>query len=151
MAAWYTEVDSTQKHRFLAEKKSLAGNTYVYLKGVANTAAGSAVAYDENGVTALVDTDTAATILGPMAVAVSAVDAATKYGWYGIIGSFTVAAGDVADNSQAFATSTAGRLDDAAASIGKVYGAVFRSTDNSTANTATIQLNRPNMAADLST
>lgn len=151
MAAFYSNVDTTQKYRLGTRKTDRNNNTYIYLKGVGSTAAYNAVTFDEDYATALVDTDTAATLNGPLAVAQAAVDATTKYGWYGIYGEFTCSAGDVADNGFVYATSTAGRLDDAAASVGKVVGASWRSTDNSTANTATIQLNYPQIVNDLST
>ena len=150
--AWYDQVHTTKRARLLTERKDVTGRQYIYLQGVASVVAGSAVTFDELGVTALVDTDTAATITGPMAVATAAVDATTEYGWFGIVGDFTCKAADaVADNAAVYATSTAGTLDDAAASIGRVYGAVWRSINDSVAGTATIQLWRPWLGADLST
>lgn len=149
--AWYDEIHTRKRFRLGTRKTAADNREFIYLQGVASTAVGSAVSYDEDGVTALVDTDTAATVLGPMAVAVSVVDATTKYGWYGIFGEFTVKAIDpVADNTQAFATSTAGTLDDAVTNTGKVVGAMFRSINNSVAGTATIQLSYPTLITDVS-
>ena len=149
--AFYDDIHTTKRFRLLTEKTDVSGRKYVYLQGVGSTAVGSAVTFDEAGVTSLVDTDTAATITGPMAVAVAVVDATTEYGWYGIQGSFTAKAADaVADNAAVYATSTAGVLDDAAASIGRVFGAVWRSINDSVAGTATIQLYRPWLGVDLS-
>lgn len=149
--AWYDDVHSVQKFRLLTRKTAKDGREFIYLKGVTSTVVGAAVNFDEDGVTALVDSDTAATLSGPMAVALAVVDASTKFGWYGIYGEFTVKAADpVADNTVPYATSTGGTLDDAAASVGRVWGAVFRSINNSVAGTATIQLSYPFLGPDLS-
>lgn len=147
--AFYDDIDTTQKYRVLKTVPDVANRQFRYLKGVASTVAGSAVTYDEAGLTALIDTDTAATIIGPVAVAMAATVAST-WGWYCVYGSCTVQAGDVADNGVPYATSTAGRLDDAAASIGRIWGAVFRSVDTSGSTSATIQLSYPSIGPDLS-
>lgn len=149
--AFYDDVHSTRKYRLLTRKRAADGREFIYLKGVTSTAAGSAVSYDEDGVTALVDTDTAATVIGPMAIAMAAVDASTEYGWYGIFGEFTCKAADaVADNASVFATNAAGVLDDAATNTGKVVGAIWRSINDSVAGTATIQISYPVMTTDVS-
>lgn len=90
---------------------------YVYLSGVALTAIGSWVNYDV-GVdysTILLDTDVAATLLGRIAVATAAIVAAT-YGWYQITGAASgLALTGSTDTKNAFATSTAGSVDDSGA------------------------------------
>ena len=146
--AWFDEVDSSKKHRLLTRKRDVVGYEYVYLQGVASCVVGSPVSYSETGVTALVDTDVAETINSPMAVAMAIVDATTEYGWFMIWGKTSCVAATVADNGFVFATSTAGTLDDTAASIGKVVGAQWRSADSG--GLATIQLNYPTITNDLS-
>lgn len=84
---------------------------FIYLKGVASTAEGSFVTFNQDdGTTALL----AANAIGPVAVALAAVDAATKFGWYQIYGKAVgkVLAGFV-DNANVYATATAGSADDA--------------------------------------
>lgn len=114
------------------------GKEYIYLKGVASTAAGDAVTYDEAGLTTRLVTGTPA---GPVAVALAATVANT-YGWYQIWGSGTinVAAGFV-DNGLIFSTVTAGVVDDAVVADSQVLGAVGRSAVSG--GQATVQLSYP--------
>ena len=146
--AFYDEIHTTKRFRLGTRKSDVAGNEYIYLKGVASVIVGSPVSYSETFVTALVDTDVAETINSPMAVAMAIVDATTEFGWFMIWGTTSCVAATVADNGFVFATSTAGTLDDTAASIGKVVGAQWRSADAS--GLATIQLNYPTITNDLS-
>jgi hypothetical protein len=84
---------------------------FIYLKGVASTVVGSWVTFNQDdNTTALL----AANAIGPVAVAMSANDAATSYGWYQIYGKAVgrVLAGFV-DNANVYATATAGSVDDA--------------------------------------
>ena len=138
--AWYDEVHTAKKFRLGTKKRNLLGQEFIYLQGVGSTVANDAVTYDEDGATIRLLTSTPA---GPVAIAMAAVDATTEYGFYGIWGEFTVSAGDVADNGAVYATATAGKLDDAELNLSHIYGATFRSTDNSTAVTATIQIQYP--------
>ena len=86
------------------------GGEFIYLKGVASTAVGSAVTYNmDDGSTALL----AANAIGPVGFAMAATVAST-WGWYQINGK---AVGKVlasfADNANCYATATAGSMDDA--------------------------------------
>lgn len=137
----FDQVHSTKKYRLLTRKRDVAGNEYVYLKGVASTAVGSAVTFDEAGATQLVDTDVASSVIAPMAVAQAAVDATTEFGWYMIYGSCSCSAATVADNAKVFATATAAQLDDTGTAGQQVVGAVWRSADSG--GLATIQLSYP--------
>jgi hypothetical protein len=116
------------------------GKEYIYLQGSASIAATSAVSYDEAFLATLIDTDVAATLVGPVAVALAAV-VANKYGWFQIGGSASIKSGTVADNGKVYATSTAGQVDDAFVQSAQILGAVFRSADSG--GVATVQLNRP--------
>lgn len=94
---------------------------FIFLKGVASTAVGSWVTYNaDDGTTALL----AANAIGPVAVAMGVVDAATKYGWYQINGK---AVGKVltgfADDANVYATATAGSVDDAVVAGDRVKNA----------------------------
>jgi hypothetical protein len=93
---------------------------FIYLAGVASTAAGSWVTYnsDDNG-TALL----AANAIGPVAVAMSA-NVASQYGWYQIGGKAVgKALTGFADNANVYATATAGSVDDAVVAGDRVKGA----------------------------
>ena len=83
---------------------------FIYLKGVADTAAGSWVTYnmDDGGTTLL-----AANAIGPVAISMSA-NVASQYGWYHISGKAVgKALAAFADNGNVYATATAGSVDDA--------------------------------------
>lgn len=113
------------------------GNEYIYLLGVASTAAGSVVSFDEAHVTALL----AANALGRVAVAMAAI-VASSYGWYQIYGKNTITKCDtVADNKGCYIDGTAGRIDDAGVAGDWVSGMVTRSADSS--NVCTTELNYP--------
>lgn len=83
---------------------------FIYLKGVASTAAGSWVTYNmDDGTTTLLVADA----IGPVAVSMSANIVATTYGWYQISGKAVGACLTLfADNGAVFATATPGSIDD---------------------------------------
>lgn len=142
MAAPFNEVHSTKKQRLLTRKKDSAGNEYVYLKGVASVVAGSWVAFDELGVTQLLDTDVAASMVSPIAVAQAAVDSTTEYGWFMVLGSCLAnVEASFADNSKIFAVATAGSADDSGTAGNQIIGAYGRSAISG--SQATVQLNYP--------
>ena len=140
--AFATEVHATKKYRLGTRKRDVAGNEFVYLKGVTNCANGSWVVYDELGVTTLMVT----TSTGQVAIARAAVDASTKYGWFQIYGSGQgLALTAFADNGTVNATATDGSVDDnslTAAEI-QVFGAWGRSAVNETTLLATFQISYP--------
>lgn len=116
--AFYDEVHSVKKQRLYTRKRDVAGNEYIYLKGASSTAIGTWVAFDEgvDGSTTVLDTDTAGSQLGRVAVAKAAVDASTKYGWYCIYGAVQgLGLTGSTDTKNAFATSTGGSVDDSGA------------------------------------
>ena len=121
------------------------GNIYIYLKGVANTATGSWVAYDKNKQTSLL-TDTIAGKLYPIAIATAAITA-DYYGWYMIAGDSYQ--GNVLANCAAesllYATSTPGYLDDSGTI--KVIGAIATTARGSTNGLTDMILNYPNPQA----
>jgi hypothetical protein len=148
MAAPFNQVHSTKKQRLMTRKRDVAGNEYIYLTGVASTAAGSWVVFDELGITALIDTDTAATTSAGGFVAVAqAATVASTYGWYMIAGSCSAAAATVADNGEVFPTSTAGTADDTGTGGLQIVGAKWRSADSS--GFATVQLLYPLIGVDV--
>ena len=125
------EVDSVQRYP-LMETCEIAGNQYVYMKGATNIAAGSFVTYDEVGVPTLL----AADAVGPVAIAMGAVSAATKFGWFLVSGlhSAGLTANDVADNGNLYATATGGKVDDAVVAGDRIHGAWARSAGTGASN-----------------
>lgn len=96
--------------RVRATDSSLGEGEFVYLLGVASTAVGSWVTFNEADFsTALL----AANAIGQVAVAMSA-NVANQYGWYQVRGKAVgKALTGFLDNANVYATATAGSVDDA--------------------------------------
>lgn len=138
----FTDIHATKKQRLGTRKRDAAGNEYIYLQGVASCAAGSWVSFDELGVTTLLDTDVAASMVAPIAVAQAAVDATTEYGWFMIFGTCLAnVEAAFADNSKIFAVATAGSADDSGTAGNQIVGAYGRSAISG--SQATVQLIYP--------
>jgi len=133
-------LDATALNRVGTVAIDTDGNEWIYLLGVASVIAGSWVAYDELFATLGLDTDVAASITSPVAVAGAACVAAL-YGWFGIKGKFSAAAATVADNGKVFATSTVFVCDDASVAGSQIVPAMWRSADAS--SLATVQIDHP--------
>jgi len=116
--------------------------TFIYLKGVASTAEGSAVTYDEAGVTTLL----AANAIGPVAIALGATIAST-WGWYQIRGkAAALGAASSADNATVGREGADGSLGDGRAAGDEIIGAVARSaTDTPTTGMIWVQLYEPSV------
>lgn len=143
------DVHASQKNALGLRRFGPAGQEYVYLTGVASTAVGSWVNFDEDFLTLLLDTDTVEA--GQIAVACAAVDAATEFGWYQIVGQAEgLCLASFADDGIVFATSTAGSVDDADTGVGYIHGALGRGARDTGTGTALFQLCYPfNTGADL--
>lgn len=139
MAQWYQALHSSKRFRLLTRKKDINGNEYIYLKGVASTAVGDAVVYDEGGVTARLSTSTA--VAQPVAVAMAANTAATTFSWYQIYGLATVTAGTVAADAYLQSSASAGSVDDTTTAGKTIVGATSASATSS--GTITAWLNYP--------
>ena len=113
---------------------------FIYLAGVSSTAVGSWVTYnmDDGGTTLL-----APNAIGPVAVAMSANDATTDYGWYQIQGKAVGYAADVADNGKVYIDTVAGKCDDAVVAGDKVHNAKWASTEDTATNLADVEIARP--------
>lgn len=143
------ETSTTQQHP-LGMEVSAKDNTYgvgrfIYLKGVASTAAGDLCAYESDTGTTVRAVNAGAGSSGPMAVAMSANDATTKFGWYQVEGSGPVNAATVSDNTALYMTSTAGQVDDTEVSGDLVDG--LRAKAATSGGFATCQINRPNVTS----
>jgi len=132
----------------IVQAKDLASTDYgigefIYLKGVASTAANSWVTYNADDFsTALL----AANAIGPVAVAMSA-NVASQYGWYQIEGKAVgKAAASYADNGLVYATATAGTIDDAVVAGDRVKLAKGASAvDTPSTGLAEFEIHRPFM------
>jgi hypothetical protein len=91
---------------------------FIYLAGVTSCARGSVVLIKDDFSTSLI----AARDKGAVAVALAAVDASTKYGWFQILGQGVAACDTVAANAACYIDGTAGRIDDAAVAGDCVLG-----------------------------
>lgn len=113
---------------------------FIYLAGVASTAATDWVTYNaKDGSTVRLARDA----IGPVAVAVSATGAG-EYGWYQIGGKARGnCASNFADNGNVYATTTPGRVDDAVSAGDRVKRAKGASAE--VANVADFEIDRPFM------
>jgi len=111
---------------------------YIYLQGVASTAIGTWVSFDEDHVT----TRLVANAKGRVGVAMSATVAST-FGWYQIFGKNTAASAlaAFADNGLIYSTATAGSVDDAVVVGDLIIGAIGRSVLAN--DLITVELNYP--------
>jgi hypothetical protein len=128
------QIDTVQRFPFgmvIAGTDSVGGFAeFVYLKGVASTIVGSVVNYDELGVSSLL----AAGSVGPVAVALAIVDAATKFAWYGIYGTFpTDVVANTADNAKLGRETTDGKVGDGFAAGDQLVGAISRAATTAAA------------------
>lgn len=113
---------------------------FIYLKGVANTALGSAVLFSPDDFTTSL---LAANDIGSVAIAMAAT-VANEFGWYQIKGKAVVKAGTVADNGNVYSTASAGTLDDAVVAGDRVKNAKFASADGTpSAGLAEIEIDHP--------
>ncbi len=143
-------VDSTAKLPLGTVAKDKNGNEYIYLLGVANTAAGHAVIYVPTTYQTALLPATGATCVGPVAVAMAATVAAT-YGWYQIYGMASVKAGTAAGTAirkqlfSATSASATGWVSDTYQAGNQVHGMVSLSSSTAAPgdSTITVFMNRP--------
>lgn len=124
---------TTQAHplgtKVRAADSAYGEGEFIYLKGVASTAAGDFVLYDEKAATT---TRTVAASRGPMAIAMSA-NVASQYGWYQVFGAgvaSTASAGTGAANALLQVTSTAGQATVSGTSSVKIDGVVCKTAQD---------------------
>lgn len=138
------DTSTTQNHPLgtivRARDPAVGEGEFIYLKGVASTVAGSWVTYNEaDFTTALL----VASAVGPVAVAMSANDAATDYGWYQVSGKASASAADVADSGKVYIDTVTGKCDDAAVAGDLVYNAKWASADDTATGLADVSISRP--------
>jgi hypothetical protein len=144
------DTSTTQNHVLgtIVQAKDVAATAYgsgefVYLKGLASTVLGSFVTYNaDDNATALL----AANAIGPVALSMS-INVASQYGWYQIGGKGVgKCLASYADNALAFATATAGSVDDAVVSGDRIKNAKSASAiDTPSTGLAEFEIQRPFM------
>lgn len=135
-------IDSSQKFDLGSRCKGKSATygvaEFIYLKGVASTAEGSWVIYDEEFVTTLLPTDPK----GNVAVAMAATVADT-YGWYCIFGKCAASTTSVDDNDLLY-QEAAGQCSDTVTAGDRVFGAIARSaTDTPATGLSWVELSYP--------
>ena len=136
-----TQIDTSAQYALGSRVQDKNANEYIYLAGVGSTIVGSWVTHDELGITALL----VANAVGPIAVAMAIIDAATKFGWYQIYGTAeaAIAVSSTADAAIGFET-TSGYAGDGHSAGDQIYGAVLRDSVGAGAvAVVTVQLNYP--------
>jgi hypothetical protein len=128
--------------RIKAIDPNLGEGEFIYLKGLASTAIGELVIFDQYANTT---TRAVAGSRGPAAVAMSA-NVASQYGWYQISGAAVIKTGTVSANDPVYVTATAGSVDNSVVSGDKLDGARFKTADGTpSAGFAYCQLARPSL------
>lgn len=138
-----TTQNHTLGHTVQAKHATYGIATFIYLKGVASTAAYDVVVFDLKAGTT---TRAIAGSRGPAAVAMSA-NVANRYGWYMIEGSAIITCGTVAADKPLYATATAGTVDDAVVSGDMILGMVSKTANGTpAAGQLVAQIARPCMS-----
>jgi hypothetical protein len=113
---------------------------FVYLAGVASTAIGDAVIFDQYAGTT---TRAVSASRGPVAIAMSA-NVASSYGWYQIRGSAVVKSATAVAGARPYVTATAGTIDDAVSATNAIDGANYKTADGTpSAGFAVVQIAFP--------
>lgn len=135
----HNEVHATQKNPLGAVRLFSDGNHYIYLKGVTSCVDGSVVVYQPGIWTAVL---VATGVKGCVAIAQAAVDAATEYGWFMVIGSDVITVRTaVTSNTALFAGGVAGFVDVAAVKGDQIIGMYCRNAA-AAAGSAQMQISR---------
>lgn len=140
------ETSTTKRHALgqivTAMDPVYGAGEFIYLTGVASTAAGSWVTYDIDGASALL----VASAVGPVAIAMSA-NVASQYGWYMIQGKHSAGLSwgtlALASNAILYATASAGLVDDAVVSGDRIYGAKADAAKTTTTSLVAVEIYRP--------
>jgi hypothetical protein len=138
------DTSTTQQHPLgtivRAVDSTYGEGEFVYLAGVASTAVGDLVIFDQKAGTT---TRAVAGSRGPCAVAMSA-NVASQYGWYQVSGSAVVKSAAAVAGASPYLTATAGTVDDAVVATDKVDAARYKTADGTpSAGLAVLQIARP--------
>lgn len=133
------EVHTSQLNDLGAVRTYSDGSEYIYLKGVSGVTAGMAVIYQPVTFAAVL---VATGLKGSVAIATAAVDAATEYGWFLIVGQYSTPAAlgsAIASNVPLYIGGVAGQIDDTAVKGDQIMNALVR---NAAGGSAILQVNR---------
>ena len=131
--------ETTQKHPLGTIVRgfdpAIGEGEFIYLLGIASTEIGSLVKYNTTTwLTTLLVGATHKNIPSPVAVAMAITDAATKFGWYGIQGTFpTDVVANSADNSTVGRETTDGKVGDGRAAGDQIANAFQRAATTAAA------------------
>lgn len=146
-----TDVDTTVRHalgtrcraRDTSSTTDYGEGEFIYLAGATSTARGTVVTIGDGYVGSLI----AARAKGAVAVALAAVDAATKYGWYQIKGQgVALCDATITEGAALYIDGTSGRVDDTAVAGDLVTGMVAATTDDT--NTVVVLMGSNPVVAD---
>lgn len=141
-----TDVDTTKKYRLGTKMRDEKGNLYIYLEGVASTAAGDWVVYYDDDYTTARMTKAEVDKLYPVAVAMAAT-VANKYGWYLIQGTGEARVlASCAEEVPLYTSATAGSADDDSTSQTKINRTVSHDTDSGSGGLVTVHIDFPSAA-----
>lgn len=136
-----TAVDTAKKHQLGSRALDVDGNEYIYLTGVASTAAGSWVTFDELHITTLAVADA----VGRVAIAMAAT-VASRYGWYQIYGKSTtaIAASPISDGEQLYLSATlSGKVEATNVAGDLIKGVLARGAAGADTSPFTIEMSYP--------
>lgn len=146
------EASSTQKYPLgtivHAASETYGAGEFIYLKGVSSTAVGSGVEYDTSFATGLVSL--ALDKARPVAIAMSACDSTSKYGWYQISGEAVVKKASATSFAAEAGLGITSGLAVAVASGLILNGALVSVAGASGATSVRVAINRPHGPADVS-
>lgn len=136
----HDDVHTTQQNALGAVRRFSDGNSYIYLKGVTSCADGSVVAYQPGVWTAVL---VATGVKGSVAIAQAAVDAATKYGWFLVIGSDTITVRSATtSNTALFIGGVAGYVSSTAVKGDQILNLMIRNAAAADGGSAQVQIDR---------
>ncbi len=134
------EVHTSQLNDLGAVRKYSDGSSYIYLSGITSTIAGSVVIYNQATFATLL---VASGLKGNVAIATGAVTAATKFGWYMIVGQFTATCRTaVTSNVPLFIGAVAGNVDVAAVKGDQLINLFARSAGAAGGGSVILDINR---------
>lgn len=139
------DTETTQNHELgkivRATDPTYGSAEFIYLLGVASTAAGDWVTYNPDDFST---TRLAANAIGPVAIAMAA-NVADQYGWYMIHGKHPEGAclTGLAENAQVWITGTAGAVDDTSVAGDLVNNAKSASSSVADSGVAEFEIARP--------
>ena len=133
------EVHTTLLNDLGSVRKYSDGSEYIYLAGATGIVAGHVCIYQPSLWVAI---RVATTLRGALAIATAAVNAATSYGWFMIVGQYATVStlgSAIASNVPLFIGGVAGQVDDTVVKGDQIFNATVR---NAAGGSAQLQVSR---------